>query len=140
MRQKTVYILRGVSGSGKSTLAESLIVGRSGIICTADDFFMVDGEYKFNPAKLGKAHQECQVKFLGALVSHEYDVIVVANTNTSAKEYNEYLVQMQMHKEYVDKVHYLVIENRHGNKDVHGVPDEIRRAQADRIRNSLQLL
>lgn len=33
----------------------------------------------------------------------------------------------------------LVVENRHGNRDVHNVPDEVKGKQEQRIKNSLKL-
>ncbi len=134
--KKTVYILRGVSGSGKTTLAKELIEGRRGVICTADDYFEIDGEYKFNAAELGNAHKACRVKFHYALCDKTHDVIVVANTNTTEKDYGYY---QEKANEYGANVFFLVVENRHNNKDVHNVPDENLRIQEQRIKNSLKL-
>ena len=52
---KNLYLLRGIPGSGKSTLAEQL----GGSHFETDTYFMVDGEYKFDAAKLKKAHEWC---------------------------------------------------------------------------------
>ena len=52
---KNLYLVRGVPGAGKSTFAKNLG-------CThfeTDEFFMVDGEYKFDPSKLKEAHAWC---------------------------------------------------------------------------------
>lgn len=130
---KTVIILRGVSGCGKSSFAELL---NPDVICTADDFFMVDGEYKFNVSKLGTAHKVCQEKFEDALMEGK-NKIVVANTNTSPKEFNFY---KDMAEEYGYKVFVVVIENRHGNSDVHGVPEDTKEKQCQRILSSLSLI
>ena len=40
--------MRGLPGSGKSTKAKK-IAGDVGVIFSTDDFFMVDGQYKFDP-------------------------------------------------------------------------------------------
>lgn len=132
--KKTVIILRGVSGCGKSALA-SAIADENTVICCADDFFMVNGEYRFNANALGYAHKVCREKFESA-VEAGVNRIIVANTNTTEKEFNVY-------KDFAELYDYMVfsvvIENRHGNKDVHGVPDAVREAQEQRIKNSLIL-
>jgi Tfp pilus assembly pilus retraction ATPase PilT len=46
--EKVLYLVRGIPGSGKSTFAKTL----SGEYYEADMFFMVDGEYKFDVAKI----------------------------------------------------------------------------------------
>ena len=53
---KTLYLLRGLPGSGKSTLAKSI----GGIHIEADQYFMEDGEYKFDGSKIKLAHNYCQ--------------------------------------------------------------------------------
>lgn len=135
--KKTVYILRGVSGSGKSTVAEELIKDRKGVICTADDYFETPDGYKFDVRNLGHAHAACKAKFLDALTTDEYDVIVVANTNTTAKEYESY---NHYAKQSGALVIFLVVENRHDNIDVHNVPQDVREAQERKIKSSLKLI
>ena len=46
--KKILYLLRGVPGSGKSTVAQNI----GGTHFETDKYFMVDGEYKFDPTKL----------------------------------------------------------------------------------------
>ena len=45
---KAIYLLRGLPGAGKSTVAKRL----GGEHYEADMYFMQDGEYKFDGAKL----------------------------------------------------------------------------------------
>ena len=54
--EKILYIVRGIPGSGKSTFAKTL----GGTHFETDNFFMVDGEYKFDVTKLKVAHEWCQ--------------------------------------------------------------------------------
>ena len=54
--KKILYLLRGVPGSGKSTVAQNI----GGTHFETDKYFMVDGEYKFDPTKLKQYHQMCQ--------------------------------------------------------------------------------
>ena len=117
---KTLIILRGIPGSGKSTVAEMLSEGGKYPVCTADDFFMVDGEYKFDASKLYIAHCKCKDK-VGYAMAEGYEKIFVANTNTTEKEMNPYF---DLAKEFGYQAISLIVENRHGNTNVHGVPDE----------------
>lgn len=85
---KLAIILQGQSGSGKSTHAAKAFP--DAMVCSADDYFMVDGEYKFDPAKLGEAHKACLQSWLLALGA-DLDVIVCDNTNTSLWEMSPYI-------------------------------------------------
>lgn len=134
---KTVIILRGVSGSGKSTFADYLSkLSSDTIVCTADDYMMVNGEYKFDPKKLGFAHLSCQHKFIEAL-KNNVNLVIVANTNTAEKDVRVYLDEA---KTFGYQVFSLVIENRHGNTDVHSVPSETKIKQANTIKSNIKLL
>jgi hypothetical protein len=58
-----LYIIRGLPGAGKSTLANRL----ADWVISADDHFVVDGEYKFDPTKLPEAHANCYNRTKNAL-------------------------------------------------------------------------
>jgi len=127
--KKTLVILRGIPGSGKSTAAE--ILADTGIaedfgdptfkypVCTADDFFMKSGTYKFDISKLGMAHAECQSK-VEMFMTDDTEKIFVANTNTTDKELASYY---KLAKDYDYTVFSLIVENRHGGTNTHNVPD-----------------
>lgn len=133
---KSVIILRGCPGSGKSTVAELLVFGiTTSAICTADDYFMVDGEYKFDSTKLGEAHSACKSKCEKAMTLG-VERIVVANTNTTEKEITPYQI---LAEQYGYMVFTLIIENRHGGKNEHGVPDESIDRMEERLKNSIKL-
>lgn len=85
-----IYILQGVSGSGKSSIARKLADEQD--ICSADDFFMRDGQYQFNPAKLGEAHGACLRKYVSLLLvnAQKGRPVVVDNTNTTIGELAPY--------------------------------------------------
>ena len=55
---KQLILLRGLPGSGKSTFANLL----GGIHVEADQYFMQDGEYKFDASKLKQAHNWCKLR------------------------------------------------------------------------------
>lgn len=131
-----LFLIRGVSGSGKSTLARFML-RYGGFHYEADQYFINDaGEYIFDPNLLGVAHRWCQdsVKVIMATVRKD---IVVSNTFTTEKELKPYI---DLAKEYGYNVTTVVVENRNNTESIHDVPQEIRKRQADRLRNSIKLL
>jgi len=110
---KELFLLRGLPGAGKSTLAK--------MICSqhveADMFFIQDGEYKFDASKLKQAHAWCQDK-TEVWMRNGYNV-VVSNTFTQEWEMEAYY---KLAEKYGYQVHSLVVENRHGGINEHGVP------------------
>lgn len=119
---KTLYIVRGIPGSGKSTFAKSL----GGTHFEADMFFMVDGEYKFDGSKIKEAHKWCQDNVHTAMLLNNTallnPVIVVSNTFTQEWEMEPYY-QMADYFDYT--VFSIIVENRHGGVNQHGVPEEV---------------
>jgi hypothetical protein len=83
----------------------------------ADEFFMEDGEYKFDPTKLKQAHTWCQNRTM-FWMKQGYNV-VVSNTFTQEWEMEPYLA---LARKYDYKVVSLIVENRHGGINEHGVP------------------
>lgn len=130
---KIVYILRGVSGAGKSTLAAELAPPSH--ICCADDYHMEDGVYKWKAENLYETHYECFKKYF-ELLELGYGPVVVANTNTTEREFKKYL---DAANEFGYTVISLVIENRHGGKNVHNVPDHVLEKQEQNLKRSLKL-
>lgn len=128
MKTKDLILLRGVSGSGKTTLAERLAVGKEAVFA-ADDYFMVDGEYKFDGSKLKDAHANCQARTEAAMVNND-GVIFVANTFTREWEMKAYY---DLAEKYGYRVYSIIVENRHGGVNEHGVPDEAVQGMRDRF-------
>jgi len=87
-QQKTLYIMRGLPGSGKSTLSEHL--GEGGVILASDDFFMVDGEYRFDKDKLKEAHPWNWGRVENAMKQH-ISPIVADSTNVESWEMRPYV-------------------------------------------------
>lgn len=81
----TVLFLRGISGSGKSTVS-SLLTHALGadktVICSADDYLMVDGVYKFDINKLSDAHKQCIKSMEAAYQTPNIRYIIMDNTHT----------------------------------------------------------
>ena len=117
---KNLIILRGLPGAGKSTFAELISGGNPDVVCTADDYFMVDGEYKFDPSKLGMVHSWCREKCEN-LMKKDAPLVIVANTNVREQHFAEYI---DMAKKYGYRWFSIVVENRHGGKSIHNVPSE----------------
>ena len=133
---KNLILVRGVSGSGKSTFAEEFLFPISLIIST-DDFFMVDGEYQFNPELLAENHIKCIKSVESEMKQPQQDIcpnIVVHNTFTQAWE-------MEPYKELANRYGYnfytIIVENRHGSDSVHEIPEHIISKQRDRFEVTL---
>ena len=128
--EKVLYIVRGVPGSGKSTFAKSL----GGTHFETDKFFMVEGEYKFDGTKIKEAHKWCQDSVNTAMLLNHTSglnsIIVVSNTFTQEWEMEAYF-QMANYFDY--KVFSIVVENRHGGINQHGVPEDKIQIMKDRF-------
>ena len=113
---KELFLLRGLPGSGKSTLAKSL----GGKHFEADMYFVRDGEYQFDVTKLKDAHEWCRSS-VGGLMINEEPKLVVSNTFTQEWEMESYY---KLAEQYGYRVYSLIVENRHGGVNEHGVPEE----------------
>ena len=133
---KICYILRGLPGTGKSMLAMTL---RNGVVAlpngyggifSTDSYFMVDGEYLFDPKLLHKYHLrnlEEATAFMERCSDMERAVCVIDNTNTQHWEYegyveaakaNDFLVQViSIDWDAMDIPLY-------AERNSHGVPEE----------------
>jgi hypothetical protein len=112
-----LYLLRGLPGSGKSTLAKEL----GGRHYEADMFFVdKDSNYNFDATKLSEAHAWCRHSVMAEMKVGE-PIIVVSNTFTQAWEMSAYF---DLAEELGYQVFSLIVENRHGGKNLHGVPDD----------------
>lgn len=121
---QTLYLIRGLPGSGKTGLAGELTL----FVYSADDFFVVDGIYKYEPQFIPDAHELCRERAsrtlrLGSSVS-------VANTFTQRWELEPYYAIPGDHR-----VVEVTVTARHRNgeplsdenlaeRNVHGVPVE----------------
>lgn len=117
---KTAFILQSIPGGGKSTLAEEL-AGDDGVVLTSDDYFMVDGEYRFDPRQLGKAHGATMLAYIDAL-SNNISPVVVANTNTTVAELAPYYAVAEAFDYSPTIITIIADPVKHGLRNVHGVP------------------
>ena len=128
-----VTILCGISGSGKSTLAEEI----GGMVCSADDYFIKNGEYKFNPRSLPDAHATCLREYVEALQArvdrYAWSDMVVDNTNTTIAEIAPYAaLALAYGCELLIKIVECDVETA-VKRNIHGVPRTTIEAQATRI-------
>ena len=128
--EKVLYIVRGIPGSGKSTFAKTL----DGQHYEADMYFIdEEGNYNFDVTKIKDAHQWCQ-SFVETDMVLEYPKIVVSNTFTQNWEMEPYF---KLAKEYGYTVFTIVVENRHGGVNQHGVPEDKLQMMKDRFQINL---
>jgi predicted kinase len=111
MSDAQLLLIRGLPGSGKSTLAKTKYPDR--VHLEADMYFSRNGEYKFNPSELPKAHQWCQEETKKALDAGLK--VVVTNTFTKLWEMKPYL-------QMTPSVEVITATGEYPN--IHGVPKE----------------
>ena len=135
MFQKNLILLRGLPGAGKTTFAKTM--WSEYVVCEADDYFIDEetGEYKFNARDLPKAHNWCKWKVETFMQDNQanaqfYTNIVVSNTFTQEWEMEDYI---RLAHTYGYKVFSLIVENRHGGVNQHGVPADKLNQMQDRF-------
>ena len=94
---RRVIIVRGLPSAGKSTLSNKLLKefqednhDKLSDIYSTDDYFIHNGEYKFDGRQLTQAHDWNRSRFERA-IRNDYDLIVVDNTNTQFWEVVAYV-------------------------------------------------
>ena len=122
-----LILLRGVSGAGKSTIAPMF---KNAVLVSTDDFFLDEyGDYIFDANSLIINHQKCQLA-VDMMMQDNEELIVVHNTFTKEWEMNAYF---DLARKYEYAVHTIIVENRHGSKNVHDVPQDAIKAQVERF-------
>ncbi len=126
--------MTGHHGCGKSTLSSALC----NVTFSADDFFMEPSaagwQYRFNPANIKQAHRQCLTN-TEAAIRLGIPLIGIANTFTKKWEITPYYA---LANRYVIRVYSLIVENRHGGQNQHGVPDEVMDAMQRRFEVQLR--
>ena len=133
-----LFLVRGLPGSGKTTFATA--IWNDYAVCEADKFFYdEEGNYNFDPTKLKEAHAWCKNEVESKMIEHQnnqqyYPEIAVSNTFTQEWEMEDYF---KLAEKYGYKVVSLIIENRHGGQNVHGVPEDKLQIMKDRFQIKL---
>ena len=132
-----IFLVRGIPGSGKSTFARH--IWNEYAVCEADKFFhnKETGEYNFDPSRLKEAHEWCRNEVETRMKDHQvnpqyYPEIVVSNTFTQEWEMQAYI---DLAKKYGYQVTTLIVENRHGGINEHGVPAD----KLEQMRNRFEI-
>jgi predicted ABC-type ATPase len=124
-----LYLIRGVPGSGKSRLARSMSHATR-YFYEADQYFIdpVTKEYKFDPSRIALAHRWCQDMARRDLKGG-IDCIV-SNTSTTEREVETYAKIAEECNAYFVSI---IVENRHGGVNTHGVPEDKVQQMKDRF-------
>ncbi|XDD53909.1 ATP-binding protein [Leptospira sp. WS4.C2] len=119
--KNTLLALRGIPGSGKTTLAKTLSSSNGAAVFSIDSYFENEsGEYNFEYQKNHLAYKECESKTKEALQEGIPFVIV---DNTFALDW-----ELEPYERLANEFGYLffvvTVENRHGGKNIHQIPEE----------------
>ncbi|XP_052901396.1 uncharacterized protein LOC128307832 [Anopheles moucheti] len=136
---RVMVLMRGAPGSGKSYLSRTLIDRTSGgdyrnHIFSADDYFMVNGVYKFQLDALDAAHRFNQQNVLSK-ARDGWSPIVVDNTHIRLWEMFEYVKIAASHGYFLEVLepttHWRNNSRSLAIRNTHGVPEP-------KIKNMLQ--
>jgi len=127
IKNKYLYLIRGLPGSGKTSLAKSLNVD---VHFEADMYFTnIEGEYKFDSSKIKNAHNWCK-NMVEQNMLHQTRTIAISNTFTQEWEMQPYY---DLAKKYGYQIFSLICENRHEGVNIHDVPDEALKRMKNRF-------
>ena len=118
-----LIVFRGLPGAGKPTMARRMQksyidAGFTTALYESDMYFTdKDGNYKFDDRRLPHAHAWCRNRVLEALGN--CDVVIVANTNLSLDEMNDWKLMADNLDARMEVFH---LKTQYGN--VHGVSAE----------------
>lgn len=119
---KLLILICGAAGAGKTTLAQTICRSNEQSSYVEADHFMSDsqGNYKFDPARLGYCHGKCK-EFAEERMKNarSKEIVIVSNTSLTPAERKPYL---DLAAKYGFKVQEIFM--RSPFKSVHNVPAE----------------
>ena len=116
-----LILLRGLPGSGKSALAELLSEKGKYPVYAIDHYFTDDKDnYYFRFEENHLAYAQCE-KQTRESMEKGIEKIFVDNTFTLEWEMEPYF---NMAADFKYFLFVLTVENRHGNKNIHGISDD----------------
>ena len=113
----------GIPGSGKSTFVQKNLA--NSVKCSADDYFMIDGVYKFDPKKLGEAHDQCFKNAVKAMLAGKD--VVIDNTNLRIEHIQKY-IDAAVNLSCLTELHlnFIICEPELAlSRNTHGVPERM---------------
>ena len=136
----TLILIRGLPGSGKTTLANLIDNASTNTLCIAtDDFFMQDGDYKFNGNELAINHEKCY-KYVADKINKSSALtttIVVHNTFSMFWEMSNFInhaleAETTWHVKIIDLYDAGLTDDELLTRSIHGVPIESIKRMRDR--------
>lgn len=126
-----LILLRGLPGSGKSALAELLSEKGKYPVHAIDQYFTdKNGNYLFRFEENHLAYTQCEMQTRESM-EKRIEKVFVDNTFTLEWELEPYF-KMAADLKYF--LFVLTAENRHGNKNIHGVSDEQLKKMAEKYK------
>jgi predicted kinase len=126
---KKCIIMRGLPGSGKTLHVRQNC--RNATIFSTDDYFIVDGAYRFDQTKLAEYHNKNLRRFIGYLDQNDYGSVVIDNTNVRLFELAPYYRIAEVFGWDVEIVWIQADIEKCVARNTHGVPEATIRTMAN---------